>query len=146
MLAASGLANAGEVVESSELAPKENDAVNEEMQQLEGTWSIVALEVGGKAMDPLDLTDSRLVFEGNRCDLVSGKRRIGCTFTVDPGKTPKWIDVTRTTDKVSWPGIYELKDGNLKVFLDTTGGKRPTEFKTKDGTKQVIRTYMRIKP
>jgi uncharacterized protein (TIGR03067 family) len=92
--------------------------------------------------EPNDL----LVFSGTTCSTVTGKRTIECTFTIDPSKSPKWIDVTRTEDKVACPGIYELKDGTLKVFLGTPGGKRPTEFKTKEGTQQVIHTHERVKP
>lgn len=126
--------------------PKKGDAVKEEMKQLEGTWRAVAVELGGKEMDRQDIADYRLVFSGTECSIVSGYRVIRCTFTIDPSKTSKWIDVTLTANKVTWPGIYELKDGTLKVCLDTTGGKRPTEFKTKDGTQQVLRTYERVKP
>lgn len=125
---------------------KKGNDVNAEKHQLEGTWRAIAIELGGKEIDPQELADYRLVFSGDQCSIVSGKRGVKCTFTIDPSKTPKWIDVTRTADKVSWPGIYQLDGATLKVFLDRTGGKRPTEFKTKEGTQQVIRTYERVKP
>lgn len=125
---------------------KKGDAVNAEKQQLEGTWRAIAVELGGKEMDRQELADYRLAFSGAECSIVSGKRGVKCTFTIDPSKTPKWIDVTQTADKVTWPGIYQLNGSTLKVFLATTGGKRPTEFKTKEGTQQVIRTYERVKP
>jgi len=125
---------------------KKGDAVNAEKKQLEGTWRAVAVELGGKEMDRQELADYRLVFSGTECSIVSGMRGVKCTFTIDPSKTPKWIDITRTADKVTWPGIYQLNDATLKVFLATTGGKRPTKFKTKDGTQHVIRTYERVKP
>ncbi len=122
----------------------ETGAVNAPMKELAGTWRAVATEVGGKRMDQKELADYRLVFSGAECSIVSGKRVIKCAVVIDPGKTPKWIDLTRAGDKVTWPGIYELKEGRLTVFLDMTAGKRPTEFKTEDGTQQVIRTYERI--
>jgi len=127
-------------------AAKKGDAVKEEMKQLEGTWRTVAVELGGKEMDHQDIPDYRFVFSGTDCSIVSGKRVRNCTFTIDPSRNPKWLDVTPTGDRVTWLGIYELKDGTLKVFLDTTGGKRATEFKTKTGTQQVIRTYERVIP
>lgn len=120
----------------------ETEAVNAAVKQLAGTWRAVATEVGGKQMDQKELADYRLVFSGAECSIVSGKRVISCAVVIDPGKTPKCIDLT--SDKVTWPGIYELKDGRLTVFLDTTGRKRPTEFNTEAGTQQVIRTYERI--
>lgn len=127
-------------------AAKKGDAVKEEMKRLEGTWRTVAVELGGKQIDRQDIPDYRFVFSGTDCSIVSGKRVRNCTFTIDPSRSPKWLDVTPAGDKVTWPGIYELKDGTLKVFLDTTGGERVTEFKTKTGTQQVIRTYERVEP
>lgn len=122
------------------------EAVNAAMKQLEGTWRAVATELGGKQMAPKELPDDRLVFSGANCSIVSGKRVTSCTVVIDPGKTPNRIDLIRTSDKVMWRGIYELKGGQLKVFLDFTGNKRPTEFKTEADTQQVIRTYERIEP
>ena len=122
------------------------EAVNAAMKQLEGTWRAVATEMGGKQMAPKELADYRLVFSGANCSIVSGKRVTSCAVVIDPGSTPKNIDLIRTSDKVVWRGIYELKGGQLTVFLDFTGNQRPTEFKTEVGTQQVIRTYERIKP
>lgn len=128
--------------------PRKDDAVKEELKRLEGTWRVVAVELGGKEIDREEIGDAKnlLVFSGTKCTTVTGKRTIECTFTIDPTKNPKWIDIRRVSDKVTWPGIYELKGDTLKVFQGTPGGKRPTEFKTKEGTQQVIHTHERIKP
>lgn len=129
--------------------PKKGDGVKEELKRLEGTWRVVAVELGGKETDREEIgPNNLLVFSGTKSSVVTGtkKRTIECTFTIDPTKSPKWMDTTRISDKVSWPGIYELKDDTLKVFLGSPGGKRPTEFKTKKHTQQVIHTYQRIKP
>jgi uncharacterized protein (TIGR03067 family) len=128
--------------------PKKDDAVREDLKRLEGTWRVVAVELAGKEIDLEEIGDGQnlLVFSGTKCSTVTGKRTIECTFTIDPTKSPKWIDVTRTSDKVAWPGIYELKGDTLKVFQGTPGGKRPAEFKTKEGTRQVIHTHKRVQP
>ena len=128
--------------------PKKDDAVKEELKRLEGSWRVVAVELGGKEMDREEIGDAKnlWVFSGTKCSTVTGKRTIECTFTIDPAKSPKWIDVTRTSDKVTWPGIYELKGETLRVFQGTPGGKRPTEFKTTEGTQEVIHTHERVKP
>jgi len=127
--------------------PKKGDAVKEELKRLEGTWRAVAVEVGGKETDDEIGPNNLLVFSGTKLSSVIGvnKRTIECTYTIDPTKNPKWIDQTRTSDKVAWHGIYELKGDMLKVFLGPSG-KRPTEFKTKEGTQQVIHTLERVKP
>ncbi|HTU21362.1 MAG TPA: sigma-70 family RNA polymerase sigma factor [Gemmataceae bacterium] len=125
---------------------EKDDAVNKERKRLEGTWRVVAVELGGKQTDREEIgPNNLLVFSGSKMSAVIGtkKRTIDCTFTIDPTKNPKWIDTTRISDKVSWPGIYELKGDTLKVFLG--GGKRPTQLKTREGTLEVIHTYQRIK-
>ena len=128
--------------------PKKGDAVKEELKRLEGTWRVVAVELGGKETDREEIgPNNLLVFSGTKCSVVTGtkKRTIESTLTIDPTKNPKWIDQSRTSDNVTLHGIYELKGDILKVFL-VSDGKRPTEFKTKEGTQQVIHTLERVKP
>jgi|SRR5579864_81701 len=129
-----------------EEAQKKEATLKEELKRLEGTWRVIAVELGGKEIDRNEISPNNLlIFSGTKCSTVTGKRTIEGTFTIDPSKSPKWIDVTRTSDKVTWPGIYELKDDTIKVFLGTPGGQRPTEFKTREGTQQVIHTHDRVK-
>ena len=114
--------------------------------ELAGEWKAVETEVDGKKMDPKELADYRLVFTGNDCAIHSGKRVVQCRVVVDAGESPHSIDLTRAHDNVTSAGIYEVKEGRLWVLLGTNGGKRPTEFKTKTGTDEVLRVYERVKP
>src|SRR5262249_42478374 len=75
---------------------------------------------------------------------TSGFRRAKGTFTIDPTKNPKWIDVKLPAGDST--GIYELKGDRLRVCWASPGEKRPAEFKTKEGIQQAIVTYERIKP
>jgi uncharacterized protein (TIGR03067 family) len=55
------------------------------------------------------------------------------SFTLDPTKNPKWIDVTYTDGErkgESSLGIYELKDDSLKICMSRST-TRPMEFETK---------------
>jgi uncharacterized protein (TIGR03067 family) len=125
---------------------RNDDVVKEELKRLAGTWRAVAVELGGKEPDVEIGPNNLLVISGTKLSFVTGekKRTIECTFTIDPTKKPMWIDVTRTSDKVTWHGIYELEGDKLKLF-QSTPGKRPTEFKTKEGTQEVIHTHERVK-
>jgi uncharacterized protein (TIGR03067 family) len=129
--------------------PEKSEEVGKELKRLEGTWRTVAVELGGKEMNRDDIgPHNLLVFSGNKCTLVSGpnnERKIEYTFTIDPTKKPKWMNTTRTSDKLYLLGIYELKGNTLKIFECGSGGKRPTEFKTKEGTREVIHTLQRVK-
>src|SRR5262245_36247709 len=105
-------------------APKKDDPVADEIKALQGTWRLVSIETGGKVLGPEGFgPNNLLVFAGNKCSTVIGrsKRTIECTFTIDPTKSPKWIDMKRSDDKVMWDGIYELKGDTLKVYLGSPG-------------------------
>jgi uncharacterized protein (TIGR03067 family) len=45
----------------------------------------------------------------------------------------------------TFPAIYELKGGTLRICYDLSGAKRPTEFKTSAGTQLYLVTYNRKK-
>ncbi len=120
-------------------------AVKEELKRLEGTWRCVGLELGGKRIEGQAYRDqygpNPIVFKGNKLNLP-GKAKITCTFTIDPTRTPRWIDSTRDSDGLKLYGIYELKDGKLKLYDD--GGKRPAEFKTRKGGSDVFHIYEKV--
>ncbi|MBV9123733.1 MAG: TIGR03067 domain-containing protein [Planctomycetes bacterium] len=113
---------------------------------MEGKWRIVAAEQGGRKVDSPDL----VVFSGDQCILKNpGLPDLESTFTLDPSKNPKWIDVTgpKATGGVTWLGIYELKGDTLRaVFQGDKNGNRPTEFRTKKGSLEVMYTYKRVLP
>jgi uncharacterized protein (TIGR03067 family) len=120
-------------------------AMEAELKRLEGEWQIVAAEQGGMAVASRD----RVVFAGRKCTITSPKAKIVLenTITIDPAKTPRHIDVTNTMTREKWLGIYELKGDQLKaVFQGDKDGQRPTEFKTRKGSLEVMYTYERVKP
>jgi uncharacterized protein (TIGR03067 family) len=120
-------------------------AVKAELRSLKGEWRIIAAEMGGKAVESNDL----VVFSSRKCTITNPKTKIVLenAFTIDPSKTPKQIGVTNTKTNETWVGIYELKGDRLRaVFQGNKGGKRPTEFKTRKGSLEVMYTYKRIKP
>jgi len=130
---------------SSNDMEKNGDAVNNDLKQLEGTWHTVALQVGAENRNIQEFAASYLDISGTEYVIRSGKRRTVGTFTIDPSKNPKWIDVT-LPHEVSWTGIYELGDDRLRVCFDITGAKRPAELKAKDETSLVLQTYNRVEP
>src|SRR5260370_30815143 len=119
---------------------QKDDAVKTETKNLQGTWSVVSAErEGGKVSDD-EIKKTTLVIKGDK--LIARKTEntpkpeekiIEMSFTLDPTKNPKWIDVTYTDGErkgESSLGIYELKDDSLKICMSrrTT---RHSEFETK---------------
>ncbi len=120
-------------------------AVAGELKRLQGEWRIVAAELGGEAVESNDL----VMFSGIKCTITNPRTKtvLQNTFTIDPSKTPKHLGLTNTQTKEAWVGIYELKGDRLRaVFQGQKGGKRPTEFKTRKGSLEVMYTYKRVKP
>jgi RNA polymerase sigma factor (sigma-70 family) len=121
------------------------DAAKADLEKLQGTWRLVAVEEAGKPLPPANFgRNTHWDFSGITGKFTSGMRVMSGTVTLDPTKDPKWIDLTLGKDFVL-QGIYELKGDTLRVFLLPTGTGRPSEFKTREGTTQTMSTYERAK-
>jgi uncharacterized protein (TIGR03067 family) len=120
-------------------------AVKAELKRLEGQWRIVAAEQGGQPVEANDI----VVFSDHKCTVTNPTSKVVWqnSLALDPSRTPKHMEVTNTKTKQQWRGIYELKGDRLRVvFQGNNGGKRPTEFKTRSGSREVMYTYERVKP
>ena len=93
---------------------------------IQGTWT------GSKGDKKAQLT-----FEGNKFTFEFGGKSASGTFTIDPAKKPKQIDLTITkgddeTKKYEGKtskGIYELNGGKLKWLASEPGAEdRPEAF------------------
>ncbi len=93
--------------------------------------------------------ETQLVIEGGRLGIKPDGEGRKTTFTVDPGKTPRTIDLTPLDgDRKGTivPGIYALRDGQLRLCVNIWGKDptlRPTEFKTRPGDGCVLITLKR---
>jgi uncharacterized protein (TIGR03067 family) len=137
--------------------PKENDP-KREAEKLQGAWRSVSVETGSEKTDTdkhvLTFDKSTFTFRWRKRILTAG------TFTIDPSKKPKAIDLTITetslaayTGKVIL-GFYELEGDTLKwCYSDPTSGPapgkgprgRPQEFDPKEGSHTLF-TFKREKP
>ena len=120
-------------------------AVKEELKLLAGEWKIVAAEADGKPIESKGIVtftaDGKCTISSQR----SGIPDIETTFTIDPTKEPKHLDVLDAVRKTPHKGIYELKGDKLRaVFQPDANGERPTEFATKKKG-EVMFTYERVK-
>jgi RNA polymerase sigma factor (sigma-70 family) len=116
--------------------------VGRDQKRLRGTWQAVSGEGDGKPLADDFIKSYKAVFHGDRVTLSADDKGEGA-FTLDPKKTPKWIDIT-ISDKEKALGIYEVKRDTLKLCMieDKDGNARPTEF-TGQG-KQILLVFQRV--
>jgi uncharacterized protein (TIGR03067 family) len=128
-------------------ADNKEDAVKKEMKKQEGDWVLVSSFSDGKKLPAEVVKAMRRTIKGNKFTVTRmGETVASGTFTVDPTKKPKTIDVKRATgpdkDKPML-GIYELDGDNYKVCFAPPGKERPTKFFSKAGTGHVLSVWKR---
>jgi uncharacterized protein (TIGR03067 family) len=108
----------------------------QDQQKMQGTWQVVSAAREGKEM-PEELRKTlRFVVKD---DTITIKGRQGgegdkATFKLDPGKTPKTIDLLNPQHSQSpIQGIYEIKGDTLRFCMGRPGQARPAEFPAKPG-------------
>ena len=118
-----------------------------DLKKMAGTWKTVIHEADGKPTpkELIDKTAGKLIVEGDRYKAYFGDKLADeGTIRLDPATTPKEIDVFPSKDKVM-KGIYKIDGDEMSVCFGRPGGERPTEFKTKEGTFQLLLGYQRVK-
>jgi uncharacterized protein (TIGR03067 family) len=105
---------------------------------------IVAAEADGQ---PVESKAIATFTADGKCTIATpGSTTIETTFTIDPTKEPKHLDMTDAAGKTPHKGIYELKGDKLRAVVQTDAtGERPTEFATKKKG-EVMFTYERVIP
>jgi uncharacterized protein (TIGR03067 family) len=120
----------------------------EEQKALQGDWVPVKAELAGQPMPDAVLKTISLKLNKNEYEvLVAGKADKG-TWKIDPTAKLKAMDIAGVKGPNAgkkFPCIYELTADTLRVCYDLSGKNRPTEFKTKAGTKLYLVTYQRKK-
>jgi uncharacterized protein (TIGR03067 family) len=127
-----------------------DDPAKSDLDQLQGTWVLVAMETHGEAVDPEAFKGQTAEYEGNKLTLRAGDavRRRGIV-TLAPSRSPKAIntwDQDGPFEDETVPGIYEIQGDTLKLCFARPGDDRPKAFTTKEGTGFLSCVYKRRKP
>ena len=120
--------------------------MDDELEKLQGTWHMIALEVEGAKMGPHVFKGSKIVVTGNRLDTISVGATYAGTVTVDPTTAPRRLDVMFTDGPHqghSSLAIYELDGDTWKLCLGFAGNKRPEAFLTTAGSGHALEILTR---
>jgi uncharacterized protein (TIGR03067 family) len=124
------------------------DAPND-VKAAQGTWTLSAGEVDGKALTEKQLKGGKLEIKGDEYTVtMADEETLTGIEKLDPTKTPKAIDITDSNGpnkgKTSL-GIYEIKGDEFRVVFAAIGKPRPTRFATTAGTGQWMHVWKKAK-
>jgi uncharacterized protein (TIGR03067 family) len=133
-----------------------DDAGLRDIKGLEGEWRAVEAETNGGRSTGSEVKNLRMVFKGDAITIRSadgsGRPRLK-KFKVDPGTSPKAIDITSLDGQEigqTAACIYSLEKGRLRICMPYAPtkdpGDRPTEFKTRAGDGLMLIVLERVKP
>jgi uncharacterized protein (TIGR03067 family) len=126
--------------------PQKQTAMQAELDKLQGTWNVVALEIGGAKMAENVLKGSKIIVKGDTFVTLSMGAAYKGSIKVDVAAMPKTLDLifTEGPEKGNTNGaIYELDGDTWKICLNVSGKDRPKEFATKAGSGHALETLKR---
>jgi uncharacterized protein (TIGR03067 family) len=129
----------------------EVEAADNDLDRLQGTWSMVALERNGKAATAERIKDRVVVIEGSTfVDRTGDKIHGKGTIKLDPAQTPGAVEATFTEGPPKGKtalGIYAIDGDTFKACCGEPGDdERPMAFATRPGSGQMFVVLRRAKP
>jgi uncharacterized protein (TIGR03067 family) len=127
---------------------KEN-AVTKDLEQLQGVWSVVSMEMDGKPLSEERRKKTRLTIRGEKFTFDTGADSHEGLYKIDPSKDPKQLDIviTRGDEKGKvYLVIYKFDDGKMIQSMRLDNKSRPSEFTGKAGTGTALEIWKREKP
>ena len=121
-----------------------NKIIADDKKVIEGTWVIVAAELGGQKLPDEGIKGTRLILTADRYEYQNDRG----DYKLYPAGEIKAMDIVGREGPnkgKSLLAIYELEGDRLKICYDLTGKTRPTKFKTAAGTREFLVTYQRAK-
>ena len=125
------------------------DIIRKDQEKLQGTWSLVSVEINGKALPREAIQGAELVVKRGKYAFTLGDTQLEITYKLDPAKKPKTIDITFNNGPQqgkTFRGIYALEKDKFKVCRAVEPEKeRPTEFATRADSGLMLVVYKREK-
>ena len=118
------------------VSAQSEDAVKKDLKLFQGSWKAISAQgVDGKPLEPEELKPITLVVDGDKFTLNTGSLTVQGTFSIDPTKKLKTIDMfeKNSPEKVLMMGIYEIKGDTRKSCFTEPGKDRPDGFRKEKG-------------
>jgi RNA polymerase sigma factor (sigma-70 family) len=124
-------------------ARADETAAKTDKDKIQGKWRITEAVLHGRPL-PLEravaILGDTVEFKGDKVTL-----RTESTFTLDPSKSPKWIDMP-SADGRGFVGVYALDGDKLTLHCTVPGSTaRPTELEFKKGVNTTRLVLERVK-
>ncbi len=128
--------------------PAKQDLIKKDVDEIQGTWKLAALEANGKQAPAEIAATLKLVFKGDTLTFTPGEPGFtNYKYMVDPTTKPASFAMTHAdgankgeTDK----GIYLLEGDQLKICFGPAG-KVPNEITARAGSEQSMYSLERVK-
>lgn len=120
--------------------------MNDDVESLQGTWTISRLEMDGRTMPDSMVSGARVEVAGNRFTSIGMGAEYSGILELDPSKKPPQFDLKfdRGPEKGNVNrGIYQLEVDSWTICLNTTGGARPKAFKSPPGSGIAVEVLVR---
>jgi uncharacterized protein (TIGR03067 family) len=128
------------VVCGAPLPPPPQDPVKHDLLQFQGSWHALSIWKADGHQAPIEeVRYTRLAVKGDSFVLTGKDYTFSGTFTIDPTKSPRAIDVTITPKEgrpLKFLGIYQMKGvkgDTRKSFFALPGRDRPKQFSAEKG-------------
>ena len=120
--------------------------MSKDLESLQGSWRVTALEVDGQTMPVDTLGGAGIVINGGRFISRGMGNEYEGTFEVDVKSRPRKLTMKFDTGPEKGNtnlAIYEIKGDRWKLCIATQGNVRPSHFGTKPGDGFVFETLTR---
>lgn len=120
--------------------------MNRDLDLLQGSWTVTALEVDGQAMPAGMLGDARIAIAGNRFTSTGMGATYEGTLELDASANPPRLDMKFEAGPEKGHtnlGIYQLEGYTWKLCLATRGPVRPASFASTPGSGFAVETLVR---
>ncbi len=118
----------------------------DDLKAMEGTWTVEAVEAGGKAVESEDMKVLVVKIAGDRYELRTKDGMDAGSLKLDETQMPKTMDATDREGLDAGKAIkaiYEITGDTMRVCYGLDDSGRPTEFATKEGSPWLLVTYKR---